>query len=186
MTKKLTLLVDLDNVTANLMKKWLTTYNERYFDNLTAEQITDWNMHIFAKNCSVSEFYGIIDEPNFFSDLEIMPYAIDVAKRIKDAGHELFFVTATPYKNTTGGFDKCNWVQKHFPFIGRDNVIQAHKKYMVIGDLLFDDSPRNLATFPNIKVAMDWNFNKDSKVDYRVKNWLEFEICIMKIAKSNN
>lgn len=176
------ILIDMDNVTANLMKKWVSVYNQRFDGTLTAEEVTDWQMHLFAPKCSPTEFYNIIGEPGFFANLEIMPNAVEVASRLVTAGHELFFVTATPYNNPTGGFDKCNWVQQHFPFIGRDGVIQAHKKQMIVGDVLFDDSPKNLQDFPNITVAMDWNFNKAATPDYRVSDWLEFENIINNIS----
>jgi 5'(3')-deoxyribonucleotidase len=176
------ILIDMDNVAANLMKKWLDVYNQRYGDTLTGDQIMNWQIDMHATKCDPADFYGIIGEPGFFADLDVMPDAVAVASRLKDAGHELYFVTATPYNNPTGGYDKCNWVQQHFPFIGRDGVIQAHKKHMVIGDLLFDDSPKNLKDFPGTKVAMDWNFNKNVQVNYRVTGWLEFEKVVHQLV----
>lgn len=49
---------------------------------------------------------------------------------------------------------------------------------MIKGDLLFDDGPHNLKEFDGIKVAMDFPYNKDTIVDYRVNNWLQFEKVI--------
>lgn len=184
MASKLTLLIDMDNVTANLLKKWLDIYNEKYNDTLKPEQITTWGLHTQATKCSPSDFYGIIAKPGFFADLEVMPHAVDVIKRLHDAGHNIYFLTATPYNNPTCGFDKCNWVQLHFSFLekeARNRVIQAHHKHMIIGDLLFDDSPSNLNAYPGIKVAMDWNFNKHVSVDHRVSSWLEFEEVVNKL-----
>lgn len=179
------LLIDMDNVVANLLKKWLNVYNDTYGDSLQPEQITDWALHKQAVKCSAADFYGIIAKPGFFADLEIMPNAVEVIERLAKAGHSIYFLTATPYSNPTGGYDKCNWVQQYFPFLDKDaraRVIQAHHKYMVIGDLLFDDSPSNLNSFPGIKVVMDWNFNKDVSVNYRAKNWLEFEQIVNNIV----
>lgn len=182
----LTLLIDMDNVVANLLKKWLNVYNERYGDSLTPEQINTWSLHKQATKCSPIEFYDIIGAPGFFADLEVMPHAVEVIRRLHDIGHKIYFLTATPYNNPTGGYDKCNWVQKHFSFLEADaraRVIQAHHKHMVIGDLLFDDSPANLDAYPGTKIAMDWNFNREIKVDYRASNWLEFEKIIEKITE---
>jgi 5'(3')-deoxyribonucleotidase len=173
----LTLLIDMDNVAANLLKKWLDVYNTTYGDSLTPEQITQWNLHVQATKCSAADF--------FFADLEVIPNAVEVVKRLHEASHKVYFLTATPYSNPTGGFDKCNWIQNHFPFIEKDarsRVIQAHHKHMVIGDLLFDDSPANLESYPGTKIAMDWNFNKNVVVNYRVAGWLEFEKVVEQIV----
>jgi len=185
----LTLLIDMDNVTANLLKKWLDVYNQTYGDTLTPDQITNWALHNQATKCSAADFYGIISRPGFFADLEVMPHAIDVVKRLHDIGHQIYFLTATPYNNPTGGYDKCNWVQQHFPFLDKDarnRVIQGHHKHMVKGDLLFDDSPSNLNAYPGTKVAMDWGFNKDVITNYRVKDWLEFEKIVHQIVNMRN
>lgn len=172
--KPLTLLIDLDNVTADLLQKWLMTYNEEHNDTLTKEQILEWNIHKFGK-CSPDEFYAIIDRPGYFADLDVIQDSIDVTKRLQIAGNIIYFVTATPHNNTTGGFDKCCWVEKHFPHIGKNNVIQAHHKNMIKGDILFDDSADNLHSFDGIKVVMDYMYNKHAIVDYRVGSWIEFE-----------
>lgn len=181
----LTLLIDMDNVVANLLKKWLDTYNSTYGDTLLPEHITQWDLHKQITKCSPAEFYGIIAQPGFFADLEVMPYAVEVIQRLHSAGHSIYFLTATPYDNPTGGYDKCNWVQRHFSFLdknARNRVIQAHNKHMVKGDLLFDDSPANLAAYPGTKIAMDWNFNKHVAVNYRASDWLAFEKIVHQIV----
>lgn len=175
----------MDNVVANLLKKWLDVYNQTYGDSLLPEQITSWALHNQATKCSPADFYGIIAKPGFFADLEIMPHAAGVIQRLHEAGHAIYFLTATPYSNLSGGYDKCNWVQKYFPFLEKDarnRVIQAHHKHMVKGDLLFDDSPSNLDAYPGIKVAMDWAFNRHVSVNYRAKDWLQFETIVNQIV----
>lgn len=175
------ILIDMDNVVADLMAKWLAVYNAEYGDDLKAEQIITWNIENFARKCSPKEFHQIVERANFFADLAVYPHAVDVTHRLQHDGHDLWFVTATPYENPTGGFDKQNWVQKHFPHIGRSKVIQTHNKQMVKGDILFDDGPTNLINFHGIKVAMDFPYNENTPVNYRAKDWLEFEKIVHQI-----
>ena len=172
------ILIDMDNVVADLYTKWLAVYNKEYDDNLRSEEIVSWNIETYARKCSPKEFHTIVERAEFFADLEVFPHAIEVTQRLQQAGHDLYFVTATPYENPTGGYDKCNWVDKYFPHIGKAHVIQAHHKHMIKGDVLFDDGPVNLVNFPGIKVAMDFPHNKNVSVNYRAKNWLEFEKII--------
>jgi 5'-nucleotidase len=169
------ILIDLDNVAADLMKKWLWTYNTKYGDNLKPSDIRHWDADIFAKKCTAKEYYALIDETSFFADLEVIPNSIEVTKRLIENGNVLYFVTATPFNNKTAAYDKNMWVNRYFPHIGEKHVIQTHKKYMVKGELLFDDSPTQLQEFTDMTVAMDMPYNQNIKTTYRAKNWLEFE-----------
>lgn len=178
------LLLDMDSVTADLMKAWLSKYNTDFNDDLTIDEILTWDSDRYIKpECSKAQYYGYIHEPDFFANLDVFPNAIEVTRRLQERGHTLYFLTATPYDSRTGSFDKRKWVERLFPHIGQKGVIETHHKYMVKGDLLFDDSPTNLETFPGIKVVMDYNYNKNVNVNYRVTNWLEFEQVVIRIEE---
>lgn len=177
------LLIDMDSVSAHITKKWVDTYNDLYNDDLTYEEADQsWDPHSRVK-CSVEEYRKIADAPGFFADLEVFPDAVEVSKRLMAAGHSIYFLTATPLMNPTAGYDKMNWANRHFPHIGHKQVIQAHHKFMAVGDLLLDDSGRNLQTFPGLKVAMNYPHNQSYKVDHRVNSWLEFEAVVNELAK---
>lgn len=176
------ILLDMDNVVADLLSKWLEVYNTTYDDNVSNDQITSWQIDLHINKCSSQQFYAIIEQPGFFAELEVIQDSIEVTKRLQDIGHQLYFVTATPYGCPTGGYDKYVWIDKYFPHIGKEKVIQAHHKHMIKGDLLFDDGPKNLQDFHGIKVAMDFPYNKSIAVNYRVKTWLEFEKIIQQLT----
>lgn len=180
--KPMILLLDMDGIVANLLKKWLNTYNQEYDDNLTLTQIGSWDVEKYAKKCSPKEFHAIIERPHFFADLEVLPGSIEITKKLQDMGHILYFVTATPYDNPTAAYDKQKWVDKYFPHMGKSKIIHTHDKYMVLGSLLLDDHPKNLEEFPGIKVVVDYPYNQDVKADYRVKDWFEFLEVIKKIG----
>lgn len=46
------------------------------------------------------------------------------------------------------------------------------------GDVILEDSPKNLEMFNGITIAMDKEYNRHVKVDYRVYDWLEYEKII--------
>ena len=179
--KMLQLLVDMDGVVARLMEKWLAVYNAEYHDNLRPEDIKTWHAEQYARKCSPGEFNAIINRPGFFADLEVMPYAIEITKKLQDQGNTIYFVTATPYDSQTAGYDKMQWVDRHFPHIGKDHVIQAHHKNMVKGDLLLDDGPSNLEHFPGVKVAFDAPYNRNVHANYRISYWPQLEEVVGKI-----
>ena len=179
--ERMVILIDMDNVVADLLTKWLAVYNEKYDDALIVSDIHDFE---FSKNnlkCTAKEFFDIINIEHIFADLDVIPGAIESTKNLLKAGHTLYFVTATPFDNKTAGYDKFKWVERHFPHIGRNKVIQTHDKNIINGDVLFDDSPHNLEKFSKISIAMNYNFNKNTKCSYRVSTWHEFEKTIDKI-----
>lgn len=178
------LLLDLDNTTADLTKKWLDVYNSTHNDNLLAEQITTWNLSAHANKCSPELLNKIIEAPNFFAELNVFPDAVEVTKRLQSK-HQLYFVTATPLDSKTAAYDKNQWVEKYFPHIGKNRVIHTHEKQLVKGDLLFDDGPTNLENFYGFTVAMDFAYNRHIKADARVNNWLDFEIYVNSLGSVN-
>ena len=180
-TKQLTLLLDMDSVCADLLTVWLYEYNKTYDDNLTADKIVTWDWAHLTK-CAAADLYKLTEKPGFFRNLPVMPGAIEVTTRLQQKGHIMFFVTAVPYTTPTALYDKSQWVIEHMPHIGPKNVIAAHKKDMIRGDLLLDDSPRNLSEFGKIKVAYDYPYNREAKADYRIRDWFEFEKLVDELA----
>jgi 5'-nucleotidase len=177
------ILLDLDCVTADLYTYWLAEYNRRFNENITIDMLTEWDAGKFVKPENYQGFYDIMYEPDFFLKLQPMAHAIEVTKRLLDKGHNLFFVTADPYESRTAANDKRRWVEQYFKHIGRSKTFMVHQKFMVVGDVLFDDAPHNLNAFPGIKIAMDYLYNAKANCNYRVKDWLEFEKVIDDLTK---
>jgi 5'-nucleotidase len=171
--KMATILIDMDSVICDLMTEWHRRYNEDYNDQLTVERLKCWQSEKYVKpECGV-KIYDYLKEPGLFLNLKPLPYAIEVLERLHKK-HKIFIVTSS-LRNAYA--EKEMWVEKHLPFIGVENMIFAHKKHMICGDLLFDDAPHNLREFNKtgrIAVAMDYPYNRDVDVP-RVSNWLEFE-----------
>ncbi len=141
---KLSILCDLDEICADLFKKWLGMYNAEHNDTLDKNELT-WNgMAARAKNGK--EIYSYLHKPGFFADLEPIPGAIDALKEFLADGHEVTILSAPSYPGPSSQ-DKQDWVQKHMPFIHYRDVMLGWKKDKVQGDLLIDDSPENIKSY---------------------------------------
>lgn len=172
-----TLLIDMDSVICDLMSEWHQRYNEDYQDNLTVDRLKCWQSENYVKPECGKKIYNYLNEPDLFLNLKPLPHAIEVLERLHEK-YEILIVTSSPQY---AFIEKDKWVTEHLPFIGRKNLIFAHKKYKVCGDLLFDDAPHNLLEFKEtgrIAIAMDYPYNQDLQVP-RVKNWLEFEEALL-------
>lgn len=116
--EKLTIYIDMDGVLANFKK--------------AADQL--------AKNLpeEISEKVNM-DEVLNFSHFEPMPNAIESVKKIIDMGHDVFIASTPPWNNPAAWGQKRDWIEEHLPELKR-KVFLTHRKDMLIGDILIDDT----------------------------------------------
>lgn len=173
--KKLNILVDLDSISNNLLVKWLSEYNRDYDDNLTPDDIMSWDTHLYVKPECGKKIYGYFT-PELFLDLDPLEGAVEAIKTLFEDGHNITFVTATPWGCADA---KYTWCRKHFPFLTSHDVIMAHKKYLVNGDVLIDDSPKNIREFRGVNgssvkiytIAYPYNKDVTNLCDLRLGSW---------------
>jgi 5'-nucleotidase len=173
MKRMRTLLVDMDSVICDLMSEWHRRYNRDYNDDLTVDRLLCWDSEKYVKPECGLKIYDYLKEPGLFLGLKPLPHAIEVLERL----HKSFDILIVTSSVSTAYAEKERWVEQHLPFIDKKNLIFAHRKNMIVGDLLFDDAPHNLLGFAatgRTAVAMDYPYNRNVNVP-RVKNWLEFE-----------
>ena len=163
------LIIDMDGVSVQFVPAICKEYNKTTNNGeLTPADITAWDMRQF----------GIEDEmwikPGFFRNLEPMPGAVEVLYKLKN---DYRITIATDCMGVDFiQKDKQAWINEHLPFV--DDVYFLSDKSIVPGDLLFDDAPHHLDNWPGIKVKMVTPYNQDTKADYEVNNWQEFDELI--------
>lgn len=136
------ILIDMDSIIVNLQGPWLAAYNAEYSDNLTVDKILTWDTHKYVKPECGKHIYDYLKRPGFFYNLEPLPGAIEGVERLKRDGHEIYLVTASP---DGGASEKIDWVGKWLPCLDKvKQTVICHDKFIVDGDVLIDDSPRNL------------------------------------------
>lgn len=163
------ILLDMDGVLCDLVGKWFAAYNKEYGDQIHVDLLDDWGPHRIAK--AGKAIYKYLTKPGFFRDLEPIPGAIEGVRALLERGHEPVIVTAA----RRGHVDKLEWIREHLPFLPRDNVVFAHRKELVRGDVLFDDAPHNLEAFApyGVPVAMAYRYNRHAGCP-RVPDWPSF------------
>jgi 5'(3')-deoxyribonucleotidase len=168
------LLIDLDSTVADLLTPWLAAYNKEYDDNLTVDKITTFNMHEFVKPECNNRIYHYLT-PDLFSSLEPLPGVLDAIEKLESNDHEIIFVTAAPFGTVDA---KISWVRRWFPSVNKKNVITAHKKYLIKGDVLIDDSPENLINYKNhwpesITATIAYPYNREAiaHTDIYAEDW---------------
>lgn len=80
--------------------------------------------------------------PGVFSMMDPMDGAIEAARKLAKV-YDVFILTTAPWKNPTACSDKVQWVIKHLDDVFHKRVIITHRKDLVEGDYLIDDSGNN-------------------------------------------
>ncbi len=178
-------LVDMDSITVDMTKTWIQKYYDKTGDLVVEDDISVWNWANKTKYPDICN--SIIEEEHYFANLDPIVGAVEYATKLMEKGVDFLFLTQPPRKSDWAVRDKRLWIQKHFPKFEMKNAIFAHRKEIILGDLLFDDSPEHLFNWSqkmtrfNVKhvpVTIDYKYNRDAKAHWRMLNketaWKEF------------
>lgn len=181
--KNKTILLDIDDVVADLITPWLSWYNAKYVDNLKIKSITDWNIDKFVKPVCGRHIYDFPSDPNVYKWL-VKPIkgARRVIKELRANGNRVVFVTAFN-KKVKGGV-KLNWLNLHGFNVMPYDYLELNDKSIVQGDLFIDDGWHNISTSSVENAYLytrPWNLKYD--YDKRVGNWKEIaKLCGVKVG----
>ncbi len=172
MGSSMRILLDMDEVLAKTVYRWVELYNEEWGDDLEFHEVKSWAVHHWVKPECGERVYEILDRPGFFCDVPVYENADLAVRNLVDAGHDVVIVTATPKSSWNAFPEKREWLKRNFPFVPEKNLISAHRKDLIVGDILCDDGLHNLVDFPGISVCMErpWNIGEPEKYDHVVRD----------------
>ncbi len=167
------ILVDIDGVCADLLSAWLALYNQDYNDNLTPEDINQWQIEQCVKPVCGKRIYTDYLTPHLIANLQPYPDALPTLSRLHKH-NQLIAVTAIHQPMITA---RIEWVRRHLPVF--DHIVIAKEKGCVQGDVLIEDAPHNLMTHPApIKIAIDRPYNRCVTNVWRAHTWHDVEEII--------
>lgn len=148
--KKLKILIDLDNITADTLPYWLEYLAHKAKMPVAAkvEDITKWNMAECHPLDTIDPklVLGVLQDNYFTINVPLMPGARQAIQELMIAGHEVYLVTArSGHTHVTETFE---WVAKMLPFINiREQLIFCSNKALIPADVLIDDKPDTLIKY---------------------------------------
>jgi 5'(3')-deoxyribonucleotidase len=132
----LTIGIDIDGIVADCLSAWLATYNQRFDDTVSAEDVTDYNLRKVAKKTHGREdVFSILATPGFFGGLLPIPGAVEGVTGLRAGGHDVVLVTNRPLHAAQETED---WVARHLG-TGLEIAFVRQKERLSL-DVLFDDS----------------------------------------------
>ncbi len=174
----LTILVDLDAITADLLTKWLHVINTEFGETLTIRDIQTFHVADACRKEIRHKIYPIIERPGFYADLNLIPGAQDFLSQWKMLGHNVLFCSSPP--TPWGAGEKYQWILDHFGELGftRKDVILANKKHLIHGDVLIDDYPKNAAEYRaawprahTITIGYPYNMDERGAYNFVAGSW---------------
>lgn len=181
--KKLTLLVDMDDVLECLVDAWCKELNRRHGTSVVTEDIDDWAIAKFFPTLTKEQLFAPLNEASFWQTLSPMQNAQEVLCRLKNDGHTIRVVTASHFNTVS---PKVAWLLEHYPYLKWEDVIIASDKSIINGDVMIDDGTHNLEVSSCMKILFDRPHNRkydaDSSGMVRVHNWDEIYDLISHIA----
>lgn len=162
--------VDMDEVIADPLSKFIRLYNRDYAVPLDLQILPGNEIFSHVPEHAKMKLWEYINEKGFFRDLEVIPDSVEVMKQLQEK-YEVFIVSAAmEFPNSLQ--DKYEWLAEHFPFIGWQNIIFCGHKIVDV-DIIIDDRIKNFKDFNGRKLLFTSPHNM-LLTDYeRVNTWKE-------------
>ena len=184
MMRKLTILVDMDDVLNNLCQRWVEELNARHNTTVAYADINDWDICKAFQGIAEQDVFAPLFEDAFWETLSPLPKSVEILHQLIADGHTVKVVTASYFETVPA---KMKWLFRKYPFLTWDDVIVAKDKQMIHGDVLIDDAPHNLEGGDYEKILFSQPHNKgyDATMNnmWRVSGWEEISGVISAIAK---
>ncbi len=170
MTGKIRIAIDMDEVLADTIDKFIVVYQRDHKVDITLEQMHGKEFHELLPDKLNDSWRDYVNQKGFFRDLKVMPGSQQVVKDLC-AKYDVYIVSAAmEFKNSL--VDKYDWLEEHFPFIHWKNIIFCGNK-IVDTHIMIDDRIRNFAGYNGRKLLFSSPHNFLVSEYERVNNWAE-------------
>lgn len=173
-------MVDCDGILSDFVTPTLELIYLHTGDRHTHEEITQWD--VFAATGKKQHEHILTDavtRGGFCASLPVLAESQDGVEKLRKLGD--VYVVTSPFDAPSWVYERTKWLEKFFGFT-KKQIVNTAAKYVVAGDVLIDDSERNLKEWKEhmdelgidaLPVLLDspWNRHVDHDGVHRVHNW---------------
>lgn len=160
------LILDMDDVLADLIPKWVENVNKGEGENVQVHDIKSYDIDSYFK-CGKKVFDYLTSD--LYRKLKPIKGSQEAVKLLSKK-YDIYVVTiGTSYKQSL--IPKFEWLEEHFPEIPTSKLMLVGDKKQILGDVMIDDNPKHLSTFKGKKILFDCCHNKASYDYQRVDGW---------------
>lgn len=179
--------IDFDSTLFPTMDRVVELYNKKHDASLDMSQITTYDLHDSFDPDIADELLGLFVEKTTYDCLQPYKGSIKAVKALVEQGHEVYIATSTDVRNIKW---KEDLLQKHFPFIPKNNLICIHNKALLNVDVMVDDKLDNLTQTFADRICFNQLWNVDESADYayalyRIHSWGEISNIINSIERKS-
>jgi 5'(3')-deoxyribonucleotidase len=170
MTNKIRIAIDMDEVIADTIDKFIELYKREHNTLVRLDEMTGKEFNELLPEDIKQTLRYYINQPGFFRDLKVMPGSQEVVKALCEK-YDVYIVSAAmEFPNSL--IDKHDWLLEHFPFISWKNIIFCGHKIVDV-QIMIDDRIRNFAGFNGRKLLFSSPHNFLINEYERVNTWAE-------------
>ncbi len=173
MSRKVIVLIDLDDTMTHLCRAWCRCLNANYGTNVSENDIAGWKISDYFPTLTKDQVFRPLHTDSFWREVEPMVDAPKYIKKLMDEGFEVYICTASFFDTIKSKFEHI--LGRYFPFVSWNQVIVTKNKHLIAGDILIDDGIHNLEGGRYKKILMSAPHNKDydaeSRGMIRVASW---------------
>ncbi len=167
--------VDVDDPTAMLIETWLDAYNKDWNDDLTKQEITDWDLARFVRPECGKKIYDYLKNPHLYDNVMPTPMSQDGIKELRAMNLRPVFVTSSTIEQSGR---KYQWLGDYGYIQKLSDYVEMSDKSLIRASVMIDDGFHNITAFNGIGALYNEPWNAKETWDIRVNNWVEFvDLC---------
>jgi 5'(3')-deoxyribonucleotidase len=183
----LRIVIDFDSTLFQTIEHALDVYNKRHDTSIELSQITTYNLYESLPTEVADELFELFIDKDLYDSLQPYKGAVRTVRTLIEQGHEIYVATASDMRNMEW---KEQLLQKHFPFIPKNNLIRIHNKALLDVDVMIEDNIDNLTQTFADRVCFNQLWNQSDEKDfaysiYRIHHWGELNNVINEIERKN-
>jgi 5'(3')-deoxyribonucleotidase len=170
MNSKQRIAIDMDEVIADPIAKFIDIYQREHGQTYTLEQMHGKEFVELLPAEMSHTLREYVNRKGFFRDLNLIPGSREVVEQLCQKYDVYIVSAATEFPNSLE--DKLHWLGDHFPFISWTNIIFCGYKIVNV-DIMIDDRIRNFTGFNGRPLLFSSPHNLKLTEYERVSTWEE-------------
>jgi 5'-nucleotidase len=167
------ILIDMDDVLADAVQRFLDWYERDFGIRYTKEDIKGTKLQMIVPDEHRKIVHQYPHQEDFFKDLPVIENSREMVEELHNR-FEVYIASAAmefPYSL----HHKYEWLDKNFPFIHWKRRIFCGDKSVLKGDVLIDDHDFNLSVFSGRAIMFSSPHNLNDTRYERMDNWLDVD-----------
>lgn len=171
------IVTDMDDVIADTLAKYIRVSNAELGLHIRKSDLGERDLWHFVGRENFPRIRAIVEQVDFFGDLDVMPDAQDVLLKLS-AKYEVF-ISSSAMEVPSSFMAKFRWLERHFPFVPPSHLVFCGDKSILNADYLIDDRERHFKSFRGEGILFSAPHNMNVTGYRRVNNWREVEALLL-------